>query len=129
MIVHGYKRGRYLLSQDWFKISGHYITDDKQIQEDYTRENTHKVLNYVFKYILKGFNFKDQHDKEDFKHVMYHKRLVMTYGEWYNFHYETAKHVSYPCPLCTSKDGFVFFEYVDNMINWETYAFSESSTR
>lgn len=95
------------ISEDWRKESGFSIVFIERIYRTPKR-----ALKYVLKYILKGFAFKDIGDKADFKDSMKGVRYIRSYGDFYNFQYQSSKHVYFPCPECGALKSWVILDYL-----------------
>jgi Replication protein. len=97
--IHCIIEGNYIpqkeISEDWAKISGFKIVHIERIWRTPAR-----AFRYILKYVLKGFAFENEEDVLDFKSSMKGVRYLRSYGDFYNFQYQTAKHVLFPCPDC-----------------------------
>ena len=100
----------YQISKDWREISGFPIVNIKRVWRTPKR-----VLNYVLKYVLKGFSFDNSKDRLDFKHTMKGVRYLRSYGDFYDSQYARGDHVYYPCPVCGAKKCWVVWEFVDTV--------------
>jgi len=114
--------GKYIpqkrISIDWKEVSGFPIVHITRIFRTPKR-----ALRYVLKYVLKGFGFDDNKDRQKFKDSMKGVRYIHSYGEYYNFQYSRGKHVYFPCPLCGSINCWVVLEYchVVDLIEGKAY--------
>jgi hypothetical protein len=107
-IVSGGYIPQKLISKDWSEVSGFPIVHVKKISRTPKR-----ALKYVLKYVLKGFSFKLDKDKQDFKVSMKGVRYIRSYGEFYNSEYSSGVHVYFPCPNCKAVKCWVVVEFCD----------------
>lgn len=106
--VHCILDGKYVpqkeISDDWREISGFPIVHIQRIWR-----TTERAFRYVLKYVLKGFNFEDSCDRENFKSSMKGVHYVRAYGYLYN--YKTSPHVNFPCPRCGAVKCWVLLDF------------------
>jgi hypothetical protein len=103
-----------IISADWRKASGFPIVWVKRVSR-----TPRRALHYILKYVLKGFSFHKDKDRQDFKESMKGVRYIRSYGEFYNFEYREGKHVYFPCPSCGAVKSWVVLEYCDLVDLWE----------
>jgi predicted RNA-binding Zn-ribbon protein involved in translation (DUF1610 family) len=106
LIIEGSYIPQKQLSKDWKKISGFPIVHIKRIWRTPV-----KALRYVLKYILKGFNFDEDRDRQDFKDSMKGVRYLRSYGAFYDYNYRTSPHVYFPCPECGAVKSWIILEF------------------
>jgi len=98
------------ISEAWREITGFPIVHVKRIWRTPKR-----ALRYVLKYVLKGFNFKANKERDDFKASFKGVRFIRSYGDFYDLEYHSARHVYFPCPNCGSKKSWVVLEFCDTV--------------
>ena len=112
--IHTLFSGPYIaqkwISDAWAEVSGFPIVWIKKITRTRNR-----ALRYVLKYVLKGFEFDDPRDQEDFKESMKGVRFIRSYGKFYNAEYRTGQHVYFPCPDCGSVKSWIVMEFADTV--------------
>lgn len=108
--IHCIVSGDYIpqkqISNDWREISGFPIVHIQRIYRTPAR-----ALRYVLKYVLKGFSFDEPKDRQKFKESMKGVRYLRSYGDFYNFEYLKARHVSFPCPECGSVRAWILVDF------------------
>ncbi|MCJ7805906.1 hypothetical protein MUP46_04675 [Patescibacteria group bacterium] len=83
-----------LISKDWGRISGYPNVWIEAVR------SWRNAFHYTLKYILKGFTWKSNKDRETFRSSMKGTRFVHSYGSFYNSQYVAGEHVYFPCPDC-----------------------------
>jgi hypothetical protein len=96
------------ISKDWAALSGFPVVWIKRVYR-----TVKKAFRYILKYVLKGFNFADPSDKDDFRASMKKVRFVRSYGSFYDLkkhygkNYYKASHVPFPCPGCGAVGAWI----------------------